>query len=177
ASAVLVLWAPCVYNHYHERDAKLRQHFPHLPRLFAKSVFSCAAFNFGPDVWTFKHCDGQNAPFGWCPVTVLGNFDHTKGGHLILWDLELIIEFPAGSTILIPSATIIHSNTPREERASFTQYTPGRLLRFVDNEFHIKSQFASEDPAGYARMCEEKGTCWEMGLGLLSTLDELFEPA
>ncbi|KJA23575.1 hypothetical protein HYPSUDRAFT_137589, partial [Hypholoma sublateritium FD-334 SS-4] len=45
-------------------------------------------------------------------ITALGRFDHTKGEHLILCELKLIIEFPHGHTIPIPSATVTHSNTP-----------------------------------------------------------------
>ncbi|KAJ7614584.1 hypothetical protein B0H17DRAFT_966066 [Mycena rosella] len=180
-SAVFALWAPRVYRHYHERDTKLCQHYPHLPCNFPKSVFSCAAFNFGPDVWTFRHRDGTNVAFGWCAVQVLRRFDPTKGGHLVLWDLKLVIEFPAGATILIPLATIAHSNIPvdvrnRQERASFMQYTPGTLLRFVDNRFRTEANYASEDPEGYAKKCQDKSSRWETGLGMLSTADELFEP-
>ncbi|KAJ7701522.1 hypothetical protein B0H17DRAFT_924317 [Mycena rosella] len=180
-SAVFALWAPKVYQHYHECDIKVCQHYPHLLRNFPKSVFSCAAFNFGPDVWTFRHCDARNVPFGWCTVQALGHFDPTKGSHLMLWDLELIIEFPAGATILLPSATIAHSNTPvdvrnGEEHAFFTQYTLGGLLRFVDNEFRTETEFANEDPEGYLKKCEEKESRWERSLRMLSTIDELFEP-
>ncbi|KAJ7678390.1 hypothetical protein B0H17DRAFT_944629, partial [Mycena rosella] len=149
---------------------------------FPKSIFSCAAFNFGPNVWVFRHRDGQNVPFGWCAVTALGAFDHTKGGHLVLWDLKLVIEFPLGTTILLPSATIAHSNVPvnaehSKEHTSFMQYMAGGLLRFVDNRFQTEKEFESEDPEGYAQMCEGKEKRWEMGLGLLSTLDELCESA
>ncbi|KAJ7066859.1 hypothetical protein B0H15DRAFT_958294 [Mycena belliarum] len=179
-AAVFALWAPRVYNHYHERDTELRGRFPHLPRIFPKSVFACAALNFGPDVCTYRHRDSQNAPFGWCSVAALGKFDPTQGGHLVLWDLNLVVEFPPGATILIPSATIAHSNVPvntnaGEERASFTQYTPGGLLRFVDNNFRTEAAFESEDPEGYARMCEGKAQRWQMGVGLMSTVAELFE--
>ncbi|KAK7050378.1 hypothetical protein R3P38DRAFT_2391354, partial [Favolaschia claudopus] len=75
---------------------------------------------------------------GWCSITSLGNFDPDKGGHLIMWDLKLIIRFPPGYTILIPSALIRHSNTsiqPHEKRFSFTQYTAAGIFRFVDNDF------------------------------------------
>ncbi|KAJ7706805.1 hypothetical protein B0H17DRAFT_918481, partial [Mycena rosella] len=181
ASSAFTLWAPKVYQHYHERDTKLCQYYPHLLRNFPKSVFSCAAFKLGPDIWMFWHRDATNVPFDWCAVQALGRFDPTKGGHLVLWDLELIIEFPAGATILLPSATIVHSNIPvdvrnREERASFTQYTPGGLLRFVDNEFRTETEFANEDPEGYLKKCEEKESRWERSLRMLSTVDELFEP-
>ncbi|KAJ7745310.1 hypothetical protein B0H16DRAFT_1462826 [Mycena metata] len=101
------------------------------------SVFASATFNLGPHAWIFKHRDFLNLPFGWCPVTALGDFDPTQGGHLVLWDLKLLIEFPPGSTILIPSATLAHSNIPvakTEYRASFTQYSAGGLFRYVDND-------------------------------------------
>ena len=52
------------------------------------------------------HTDPGNLLFGWCAITTLGNFDPTLGGHLVLWDLKLVIEFPLGSTILIPSVTL-----------------------------------------------------------------------
>ncbi|KAF9497960.1 hypothetical protein BDN71DRAFT_1386783, partial [Pleurotus eryngii] len=40
-----------------------------------------------------------------CSTTTLGIFDHTKGGHLVLWDARMIIEFLANLTIFIPSTT------------------------------------------------------------------------
>ncbi|KAJ7813208.1 hypothetical protein B0H14DRAFT_2377104, partial [Mycena olivaceomarginata] len=143
------------------------------------TVFACAAFNFGPDVWMFRHRDVLNVPFGMCAVQALGDFDAMKGGHLILWDLKLVIEFPAGSTILLHSATISHFNIPVQvgkSRASFTQYTGGGLLRYVDNSFRTEAKLAEEDPEEYARLAALKDTCWEFGLTMLSTVEELLEP-
>ncbi|KAJ6449033.1 hypothetical protein C8R47DRAFT_926704, partial [Mycena vitilis] len=60
-----------------------------------------------------------------CAITALGTFDYTKGGHLILWDCKLILEFPPGTTTLIPSTAIFHFNIPisqGEHHYSFTQY-------------------------------------------------------
>ncbi|KAJ7124030.1 hypothetical protein C8R43DRAFT_899244, partial [Mycena crocata] len=179
ASAAFSLWAPKVFQYYKEHDAALRQHLPHLPRNFDRSVFACAAFNFGPDVWTFKHRDVLNLPFGWCAVQALGRFDHRMGGHLVLWDLKLVIEFPHGATILLPSATVEHSNIPvqpGDERASFTQYTAGGLMRYVDNGFRTESELREEDEAAYEQMWKDKEARWEMGVGLFSTVDELLQP-
>jgi hypothetical protein len=119
---------------------KLHEWNPSLKRNFAAgvSVFAAATFNFGPRTVTFPHLDFANLAWGWCAITALGDFDPDKGGHLILWDLKLIIRFPPGSTILIPSALIRHSNTsiqPHEKRFSFTQYTGAGIFRFVDNGF------------------------------------------
>ncbi|KAJ7791295.1 hypothetical protein B0H14DRAFT_3094503 [Mycena olivaceomarginata] len=50
--------------------------------------------------------------------------------------ITLVIRFPPGATILIPSAIIRHSNVPvasHERRYSFTQYTAGGLFRWIGN--------------------------------------------
>ncbi|KAJ7831394.1 hypothetical protein B0H14DRAFT_2365223, partial [Mycena olivaceomarginata] len=107
ASGVFASWAPHLYQHYHDNDEKLHIKLSHLRRPFVGSIFSCAAFNFGPNVWTFKHQDAVNLALGWCAIQALGNFEPTKGGHPILWDLMLVIEFPPGTLrVLIPSATL-----------------------------------------------------------------------
>ncbi|KAF7288421.1 hypothetical protein HMN09_01394600 [Mycena chlorophos] len=178
-SSMLAFWAPRLYQYYRRYNAKLDEKL-HQPRPFARSVFSAATFNLGPWVWTFKHRDVLNLPFGWCAITALGNFDPTKGGHLVLWDLRMVVEFPPGATILIPSATLVHSNTPvskHEHRASFTQYTAGGLFRYVDNDFRTEAQLASEDPALYERRLGEKESRYEEGMGLWSSLDELVQRA
>ncbi|KAJ7832587.1 hypothetical protein B0H13DRAFT_1654163 [Mycena leptocephala] len=176
ADQAFALWAPRLYKYYREHDAALLFNHPHLRRPFVGSIFSSAAFNFGPNAWTFKHRDVLNLAFGWCAVQALGRFDATKGGHLVLWDLELVVEFPHGTLILLPSATIAHSNVPvgpGEERASFTQFTSGGLFRYVDNGCRTLDELAEEDPEEYERLMALKEGRWEAGLNLLSTLDEL----
>ena len=147
-------------------------------RNFAGSVFACASMNFGPSVRSFKHRDPSNLAFGWCAITALGNFDPTKGGHLILWDLRLAIEFPPGSTILIPSATLTHSNIAiqcHEARQSFTQYSAGGVFRWVDNGCKTEAELKASDEGAYDRMMASKETRWKMGLGMYSRLEDLLE--
>ncbi|KAJ6629987.1 hypothetical protein B0H10DRAFT_2208132 [Mycena sp. CBHHK59/15] len=149
ASAAFTLWAPCLYQYYHQHDDALHQHLPHLPHIFAKSVFSCVVFNFRPNVWTFHHHDVLN------------------GGHLVLWDLKLVIKFPPGALILIPSATLSHSNVPVQEgdkRISFTQFTAS------GNGFHTERVLEEQDPEEFTQLAAAKDSRWEMGLGLLSVL-------
>jgi hypothetical protein len=176
SAAAFAMWAPRLYTYYSEHDRELRKELPHLRRLFPKSVFSCAAFNFGPNVWTFRHRDVLNLPFGWCAIQAAGPFDPTKGGHLILWDLMLVIEFPPGALVLVPSATLSHSNVPvqaGDKRISFTQFTAGGIFRYVDNGFRTEDELAAADPGEYERMMELKSSRWQMGVDLFSTLDEL----
>lgn len=176
STAAFQLWAPKVYNYYHEHDKILHAKFPHLKKNFERSIFSCATFNFGPTTWTFKHRDARNCPFGWCAIQSFGPFDPKKGGHLILWELKLVIEFPPGATILIPSATVTHSNVPvqpGDERVSFTQYTSGSIFCYVDNGCMTEEVLEVENPEEYARLNILKSGRWARGLALLSTLDEL----
>jgi hypothetical protein len=123
-----------------------------------------------------NHRDSLNLPFGWCAVQALGRFDYTKGGHLVLPDLRLIIEFPAGSLILLPSATLLHANTPvqiGEARASFTQYTPGGNFRYAENGFRSETEILQQDKEEYKAMQKKKKMRWENGLKMWSTLDDL----
>ncbi|KAJ7353250.1 hypothetical protein DFH08DRAFT_692418 [Mycena albidolilacea] len=101
ASSAFATWAPKLYRHYVDNNTCLRTRFPHLWRPFPQTVFTGAAFNFSR-VCTYKHRDICNLPFGWCAVQLLGRFDATEGGHLILWDVNLVVEFLAGSLILLP---------------------------------------------------------------------------
>ncbi|KAJ6467412.1 hypothetical protein C8R45DRAFT_838568, partial [Mycena sanguinolenta] len=129
-------------------------------------------------VCTFKHRDVCNLPFGWCAIQALGNFDAKTGGHLVLWDANLVVEFPAGALILLPSATIAHSNVPvqdHEERISFTQFTAGGLFRFVDNGFRTQDELAAADEEEHARLMKLKESRWEEGLRLFSTVEEMLD--
>ena len=109
-------WAPrlCAYENRYlteliEHDRQLRRENKHpkpseeeLRRVWPRTPWAATTFNFGPQTVCFKHIDYNNLAFGWCAITALGTFDHTKGGHLILWDLGIIIEFRAGCMIPIP---------------------------------------------------------------------------
>jgi hypothetical protein len=177
-AAAFALWAPRLYGYYRTKLGQLRERMPELGWNFSKSIFPCATFNFGPNVWTFKHRDVMNCPFGWCSIQALGDFDPKAGGHLILWDLQLVVEFPPGALILIPSATLTHSNIPVQQgdsRASFTQYCGGGLFRYVDNGFRTEEELKMQDPTAYAEVLQQKKSRWEMGLGLFSTAEELLQ--
>ncbi|KAF8074946.1 hypothetical protein FPV67DRAFT_605461 [Lyophyllum atratum] len=82
---------------------------------FSNSIFPATTFNLGPYTVTFDHTDPANIAYGMCALTAGGSFDPTKGGHLISFDLGWVMEFPPGSTILIPSSILRHGNCPVQE--------------------------------------------------------------
>ncbi|KAF9072842.1 hypothetical protein BDP27DRAFT_1174481, partial [Rhodocollybia butyracea] len=116
---------------YCEYKETLTDHLARDPRLRSTSpstVFAATTVNLGPQTTTPPHIDAGNLAHGWCTDTAAGDFDPDKGGHLVLWNLRLVIRFPPGSTILFPSALITHSNIPvssRETRYSIIQYSAG----------------------------------------------------
>ncbi|KAF8190098.1 hypothetical protein BJ912DRAFT_850297 [Pholiota molesta] len=172
------LYGPRLYKYYRERLNPLFSRMPHLKRIFPAhiSLFPTAALNFPPNVWTYQHRDVLNCPFGWCTIQALGSFDPTKGGHLVLWEARLVVEFPAGSCVLIPSATITHSNipvAPGDARASFTQYAPGGLFRYVDYGFRLEKELKKQDPKLHRAMLNRRPDNWRIGLELLSRVDEI----
>ncbi|KAJ6552424.1 hypothetical protein DFH09DRAFT_1319176 [Mycena vulgaris] len=177
ATGVFANWAPSLFDYYVHYMRRFYAHYTHLSRPFLNGIWSACTFNLGPRTCALGHRDFANLAFGWCAITALGDFDYTKGGHLILWDCRLVLEFPPGTTILIPSAALFHSNIPisdGERRYSFTQYTAGGLFRWVEHGFQSEeSYFESLSPEDAARERAEAKARWAMGAGLFSTLDEL----
>lgn len=172
------LFSPKLYHHARGKLNDLYDNAPGLERLFPAdvSVFPTAAFNLGPNVWTYRHRDTSNLAYAWCAIQALGNFDPKKGGHLVLWELRLVVEFPPGALVLIPSATITHSNIPVAEgdaRSSFTQYMPGGLFRWVDYGHCLVEDCKSRNPELYREQLDARPHKWQMGLDLLTTVDEL----
>ncbi|KAF8951697.1 hypothetical protein BDZ97DRAFT_1931899 [Flammula alnicola] len=170
--------APRLYNYYQDTIDELVRWSPDtICRTFPKSAFASATINFGPRTVSFPHRDYANLTWGWCAITALGSFNPDRGGHLVLWDLKYIIRFPPGSTILIPSAMIRHSNTPianNETRYSFAQYSAGGLFRWVDNGCQKQADWeanASEEEK--AQRMHDQSTRWIRGLEMLSTIEEL----
>ncbi|KAI0650189.1 hypothetical protein C8Q79DRAFT_998092 [Trametes meyenii] len=175
SSAAFRLFAPKLHAYYSDTLDALEARHPRLKRNFKNSVFARITFNLGPKTVTYVHIDQNNLPAGLCAITALGDFDPELGGHLILWDAGLVIEFPPGVTILIPSALLRHSNTairPGETRYSLTQYSAGGLFRWVECGF--KTQKAFEAEGGTFKLSGSER--WAKGLSLYSKWSDLLDP-
>ncbi|KAJ7576807.1 hypothetical protein C8J56DRAFT_371364 [Mycena floridula] len=137
----LMMHNPAMHQYYKETldaicDDELSPKKP--KRLFPAetSCFAACTFNLGPRTCCLRHKDFLNLEEGYCLVTNIANNDPTLGGHMVLWDLGLVIEFPPGSSIFLLSAAIEHSNLPIQEgetRCSVVQYSAGGLFRWVEN--------------------------------------------
>ncbi|KAJ7441021.1 hypothetical protein B0H11DRAFT_2163167 [Mycena galericulata] len=161
ATGVFANWAPNLFNFYVDYMGEFSRKNKQLQHPFIKSIWSACTFNLGPYTCALGHRD----------------FVNLAAGNLILWDCKFILEFPPGTTILIPSASIYHSNIPiskGEHRYSFTQYTAGGLFRWVERGYKTEEEYMAsltpeeiveEHKLGLERAME--------GAGMFSTLAEL----
>ena len=140
-------------------------------------VFPCRSFNLGKQSVSYPHVDDRNLAQSWCTVTPLGQFDPDAGGHLVLWDFRLVIRFPPGSTIMFPSALLLHSNTPiqpGETRHSIVQYAAGGLGRWVDYDLMTKGTWYAQATEEEAQLKTElDGRRWKAAASTYTKMDEL----
>ncbi|KIP01468.1 hypothetical protein PHLGIDRAFT_60072, partial [Phlebiopsis gigantea 11061_1 CR5-6] len=134
ARSVFATHFPELYAEYADTMAALREDNPNLRPIFEGQAWPAISINFPPNAFCHDHTDAGNKANGLCPIFALGDYDHTQGGHLVLPDLGLVIEFPPGACIFIPSASLRHGNIrvrQGESRASWTMYSAGGLFRWV----------------------------------------------
>ncbi|KAJ6536530.1 hypothetical protein DFH09DRAFT_1324567 [Mycena vulgaris] len=173
---LFMTFGPMLFAFFLAQMTLLADWDPLLQWPFLGSIFAACTFNFGPHMITVSHLNFGNLSWGWCTITALRNFDLNRGGHLILWDLKLIIQFPPGSMILIPSVLIRHSNIhvlAHERQYSFTQYTAGGLFQWIQNGFKTDEDFeATATKAEKAAHTLESKTQWEEGVKMFSIIDD-----
>lgn len=180
---------PQLWKCYHALLDNLTDKHLYLSRLLPRnhSIFASWTLNVG-GVTTRRHHDHLNFGSGACPVFTVGDFDPTKGGHLVLWDLKLVIEFPSGSLIIIPSALIEHSNVPISQGGygvmflvivlilsnlgetcfSFMQYSAAGLFWWVDNSYRTDKDL--EEWGSWVKSIANRCKCetlWAEGLACL----------
>ncbi|GJE85100.1 hypothetical protein PsYK624_011770 [Phanerochaete sordida] len=175
ASSGFAFFAPRMFRDYATKLDALFEHYTELGYNWNNSVFPAASFNFGPNSASYEHNDHGNRAAGWCSIYCDGSFDPRYGGHLILREFGIVVEFPPGATILIPSACIRHGNIPVREgetRWSFAQYASGGLFRYVEYGFKSWACLSDDDKDVWA---ERRAARWVEELGLLSRVDNLAE--
>ncbi|KAF5353901.1 hypothetical protein D9756_007287 [Leucocoprinus leucothites] len=174
------------YEYMESTVEKLRAHYDSAadnrnklrrPYDSAIGVFPCRSLNLGKQSISFPHTDEGNLAQSWCSITPVGSFDPSTGGHLVLWDFGLVIDFPPGATALIPSALIRHSNTSiaaGETRFSTIQYAAGGLYRWVYRGFMSEKDWrAQANEADLEEDRAEQEQRWRESVKMFTTLGEL----
>ena len=170
-------WAPNLHEYYNTMLNGLCAHNPSITRPFDQSPF--AVTQFIPDTASTAlkeegKLDPEPTPT-WCAHVALGNYDPTTGGHVVLWDLKALVEFPPGCVVLLPSTALRPERPitttlggPGELRRSFTQFTPRELLRWVERG--NQGQEAFKSGGGVEVGPEEE---WRKDVGRISRWAEL----
>ncbi len=168
-------YAPRLYDYYAKNFASLKTSQPELKLPVDTSIFTTISFNLASQVVASEHKDFKNLAYGLCAICALGNFDPKLSGHFILWELKLLIEFPAGSIIIIPSALFSHGNVgiqAGETRYSLIQYSAGGLFRWVKYGHRTWKKFKKQHPQKAKAEWSARPTRWQEVLGLFSNVSE-----
>ncbi|ESK86077.1 hypothetical protein Moror_9358 [Moniliophthora roreri MCA 2997] len=177
ANYLLNFYALCAFAFQKDGLGKLINYYKHLKLNYNDTAFAACMWNFRPQFTSYPHLNANNSLFTWCAITAMGDYDPTHRGHLILWDFGLIICFPPGATILIPSTLLIHSNTliqPGETRYSFVQYSAGALFHWVHNSFQTAERWlANATDAMLQDQKREDGERVANSLKMFSTVEEI----
>ena len=165
-------FAPKIYRKYADKLQEMFERMPDLQRIVSKSVFPTASFDFRNG----RPCHASDGQAGWCSLTAGGDFDPHTGGHLFLPQARLIVEFPPGATVLIPS-TLVYGIVPvprGQTRYTFAQYTPVDVVRYIDNGYRTRRDVFRETTSDLTRDDASKSLMrLQDDLKLLSCFDEL----
>lgn len=164
---------PKIFRFYTYHLRLLFDQYPYLRRNFNNSIFPACTFNAGPQCATLEHTDAANYAGSCCPITSGGNFNHKLGRHLILFDWDVAVEFPSGSTIIIPSSSLRHGNAAIQHGKtciSITQYCTGGLICWVQYGFRSVKSCSSQFQE---LMAAKAGVRWSRALAMFSKVDEL----
>ncbi|KAJ7729514.1 hypothetical protein DFH07DRAFT_969477 [Mycena maculata] len=125
------------------------------------SIFSAATFELGgPHIHAgASGLYDRYQPNTWSILTALGVYGPVHGGHIILWDLGLVVSFPAGSSILIPTGVLRYSFVKvrnGEHCYSLIQWASAGIDRWFENGLRMDANFA----ANASRVLhEQRETC------------------
>ncbi|KAJ7709329.1 hypothetical protein B0H16DRAFT_1229745, partial [Mycena metata] len=74
------------------------------------SIFSAATFELGgPHPRAVSGVPHPHQAGTWSVLVALGNYSPLHGGHVIFWDLGLVVCFPPSTCILIPTGVVRYS--------------------------------------------------------------------
>ncbi|KAJ7735073.1 hypothetical protein DFH07DRAFT_754039 [Mycena maculata] len=112
------------------------------------SVFSAATFELGgPHIRAgASGLHDRYQPNSWSILTALGVYGPVHGGHIILWDLGLVVSFPAGSSILMPAGVLRYSFVKvrdGEHCYSLIQWAGAGIDRWFENGLRMDADFAA----------------------------------
>ncbi|KAJ7170641.1 hypothetical protein C8R43DRAFT_875006, partial [Mycena crocata] len=165
-----------IYDYFDDCLDQYESYYTGSTRPFHYGIFSAATFYLG---CAARYYLDDDLAWGWTALTALGTYDPDFGGHIILWDLNLVVRFPPGSTILIPRALVRYSFVeiaPHETRYLLVQFTPSPVFRFATNGGRSDLKFARKATTKEHKVREEQREAESdgaKGMDMFAHVDEL----
>jgi hypothetical protein len=153
---VFMKYFPKMFEYYSEVLEDICALVPDCKRPLGDLPFFAVTLNVGEQSVCDIHVDGSNLAGGLCLASPFGSFDHKRGGHLILHELNLVLSLPSGSFVLFPSGLISHENIPihpHEDRRVFTAFSPASAFQWKENGFLL----VNETEKVTAKVSKERG--------------------
>ncbi|KAK7001860.1 hypothetical protein R3P38DRAFT_2381067, partial [Favolaschia claudopus] len=147
---IFKLFCPAAYDTLNEDKEDMLRHNPNAYYPNEASVFPAATMELGGPHFNIHDHRGDlrdMEPAGWNILTALGKYSAFRGGHVIFWELGLVIQFPPGSSILLPAGLIHYSFVKvddHETRFSMLQWAGAGVRRFLDNGGRLDMEFAAK---------------------------------
>ncbi|KAJ7823464.1 hypothetical protein B0H13DRAFT_1659025 [Mycena leptocephala] len=144
---------------------------------FKNSIFTTTEISFG-DAPAPIHKNTEVAFDTFEAVTVVGAWDHERGGGILFPEDESVIQLKPGATVLFPAGTkrfTFVAIAPHEKRYFFRQFCHGGVLRWLEKGGRSDTEF--EDLASAAEIAswnERRARRGEMSLKMFSKLGDIF---
>ncbi|KAJ3729772.1 hypothetical protein C8R42DRAFT_175478 [Lentinula raphanica] len=166
----LAAFLPGLHRFLSNLLSKILKDNPGIHRMFEGCCYGACHLNLH-NVATRNHEDFFNILFSMCAVYASGQYDYARAGHFIAWSLGLVTQFPPGTAVFVPSASVTHANTPipeNQHRSSIAFFTSSGLGRWYQNGYMSDKDFKSQASAKQLQAWkEQRSKLWQVGLELL----------
>ncbi|KAK7022082.1 hypothetical protein R3P38DRAFT_2532923, partial [Favolaschia claudopus] len=171
---LLEAYCPTAFEALEDQKAQLLSYDPDAVYPCETSVFSAITLELGGPhrILSPFGPHGHFDPSTWCIITSLGIYDFRLGGHIILWDIGWVLQFPPGASILLPPGLVRYSFVkvrPHESRYLLIQFAGSGIRRFFENGERKDEEFAAE--ATRDEFVEREAKRRESHLGALASFE------
>ena len=131
-SAILGQCAPGVFKRFQMYP------LPNGVKRLCEAWLGCAVNKGGNNPnQTNRHRDASEAQYGYSGLISCG--DYRRGGGLILWELEIILEIEPGDVVIFADALITHSNEKAKGvRSSVVCFTQENIYSYWNRKYNMR---------------------------------------
>lgn len=145
---------------------------------FDRSVFTTSEISFGDSEPTLSHKNYNGGLDNMEVITSFGTYDHTKGGHIIFWEDDKVIELRSGGSVMWPAGSKRFSFVPvsgNEERFLLRQFCHAGILHWVEKGRRSDIEFEdAATPEVLAAWDEKRGKRGKASAKMFTKLGDIY---